>query len=102
MAFTAFINNGLGGAPTITNEASIKNTGNALIMRGDKTGKYTVKCNDMWLALDTNAGANAVGNSLGTLHHFIEGTAAAGDLQFDVWIEYICEFRDPIRPGTTD
>lgn len=102
LAFTAFVNDGLGGGAAISNEASVKNTGNALIMRGDKSGKYSVRCNSMWLALDTNIGANTVGNSLGTLYHFIDGTPGAGDLSFDVWIDYVCEFRDPIRPGTTD
>ncbi len=102
LAFTAFVNEGFGGGPSIVNEASVKNSGNALILRGDRKGSYPVRCTSQWLALDTNIGASLIGASHGTLYHFIDGTPAAGDLTWDVWIEYDVEFRGPIRPGTTD
>lgn len=102
LAFCAVITNGLGGGLSVANEASIKNTENALILRGDRNGTYTVLTSNMWLALDTNVAANTVGNSLGTLYHFIDGTTTAGLLTWDVTVDYVCQFTSPIRPGTTD
>jgi hypothetical protein len=102
LAFCAVITNGLGGGLAVSNEASIKNTENALILRGDRNGTYTVLTSKMWLALDTNNVANTVGNSLGTLYHFIDGTTTAGLLTWDVTVDYVCQFTSPIRPGTTD
>jgi hypothetical protein len=102
IAFCAVITDGFGGGLAVSNEASIKNTENALILRGDKTGYYNIKTNSQWLAMDTNNTNNSVGNSLGTLYHFIDGTTTAGLLSWDVSLDYVCQFRSPVRPGTLD
>jgi len=102
LAFCAVVTDGFGGGLAVSNEASVKNTENAMILRGDRTGTYRVKCNSQWLALDTNNAANTVGNSLGTLYHFIDGTATAGLLTWDVTVDYVCQFSSPVRPGTID
>jgi hypothetical protein len=55
-----------------------------------------------WLVSDTNSLATGVGSMLGDTFYSIEATAAAGDLSWDIYVEYDIEFADAWLPAGID
>jgi len=97
-----FHNDGKGGAPSITNEASVKSSGYPCSVRGDETRILRCKQDSDWLATDTNVGANTVVTSPGAIYYFNNSTPSVGDCTWDVWVDYVIEMKDPVRIGTLD
>jgi len=97
-----FHNDGKGGGPSITNEASVKSTGFPISVKGDGYGVLNCKQDSEWLAVDTNVGGNTIVNSPGAIYYFNNATAAVGDCSWDIWVDYVIEMKDPVRIGTLD
>lgn len=97
-----FHNDGKGGGPSITAEATVKSTGYPCAVKGDGYGVLRCKQDSEWLATDTNIGTSTIVNSPGTVYYFNNATPGLADCTWDVWIDYVIEMKDPVRPTAID
>lgn len=92
-------NNGFGGAVTLTSEFMFKDTPGNIVVRAHQTRVLKCPCSSPWLSVDSNALASTVGASLGQLFTYVSATTAAGDAQWDLFVDYTLLFRGPIVAG---
>jgi len=102
ISFCFYHNDGKGGNPSISNEASVKASGSGFTLRGNQNGIFRCKMDREWLGMDTNAGAVYAVTSPGIIYYFTQGTVAAADVEWDVWLDYVIELKDPVRPNVMD
>lgn len=87
---------------TVLNEVIIKNTESCAVVRGweSRTCDALVEATALkWL--DVNA-SDSIDYSFGAALVTIPATAAAGDLQWDVYVEYDVEFDQAVTPAIND
>ena len=97
ISFCYFHNDNKGGNANISNETSVKASGSGFTIRADQNGIFRCKQDREWLGVDTNIGVTTANTSPGTVYYFTQGTVAAADCEWDVWIDYVIELKDPAR-----
>jgi len=92
-------NNGFGGAVTLTSEFMFKDSPGNTVIPAHRSKVLRCACSSPWLSVDSNALASTVGASLGQLFTYLSPTTAAGDAQWDMFVDYTLIFRGPIVAG---
>lgn len=81
----------------VVNEAIVKNTENCLVLKGWENGEHRVPLEASgykWYMVDEDDTGSKF--SQGSIWRYIPGTAVAGDLSWDVYLEYECEFDEAV------
>lgn len=84
---------------TTNTEAIIKNAEGALVLKGWESGVHEVDVNaagPKWY----NCDGDSTPYNLGTFCHYLPQTTAAGDLSWDVYVEYDVEFAEAVAAAT--
>lgn len=104
-SFGSIVTDIFGGNIGTTTAATIKNSQGVLTLRGWESGVHEVlvKADALkWLTSDTDSLASGVGAMLGDTFYTIEATTAAGDLAWDIYVEYDVEFTEAWIPTGID
>lgn len=81
----------------VLNEAIVKNTENCLVVKGWENGDHRVPLEASgykWYMVDENDTGSKF--SQGSIWRTIPGTTSVGDLSWDVYLEYECEFDEAV------
>lgn len=101
-SFGSLVTDLLGGSIAVGSASVVKNSEGVLTLRGWETGGHEVAVDTTglkWLINDTDAGATGEGSMLGFTFYSIEATTAAGDLSWDLYVEYDVEFAEAWLPA---
>lgn len=86
----------------VTTDARVKNTEGCLVIKGWESGRHVVKCDAAglrWYNVDLND-TGAV-SYLGSVWYSIPATTAAGDLTWDVYVEYEIDLDEAVAQAVT-
>lgn len=105
LGFGGIVNDGLGGTFTVATEAGIKNLQGCLTVKGWEDGVYDMPVRESgltWHTIDADGNTDLNGSSYGPVYRSIPATTAAGDLSWDLYVEYDAEFAGAVANGAVD
>lgn len=103
IGFMSIVNDLPASAETgVTTDARVKNTEDCLVIKGWENGRHVVKTDASGLKwYNTDQNDTGAVSYIGSVWYSIPATVAAGDLTWDVYVEYEIDLDEAVSPLIT-